>query len=132
MDTVRMFVNGQAMRGGSLHDALAGARFLGPALTAPRYRFLSVRDEFPGLYPVGKHGVAVPGEVYEMPYAMLRDQLLPREPGELELGVLELAGGQGALSMRMRAWALDSAGVTDISGAGGWHAYLAGAVRRRG
>jgi hypothetical protein len=120
------------MRGGSLHDALAGARFLGPALTAPRYRFLSVRDEFPGLYPVGKHGVAVPGEVYEMPYAMLRDQLLPREPGELELGVLELAGGQGALSMRMRAWALDSAGVTDISGAGGWHAYLAGAVRRRG
>jgi gamma-glutamylcyclotransferase (GGCT)/AIG2-like uncharacterized protein YtfP len=131
MDTVRMFVNGQAMRGGSLHDALAEARFLGPAVTAPRYRFFSVRDEFPGLHPAAQRGVAVPGELYEMPYAMLRDQLLPREPAELELGVIELAGGPGALSMRMRAWALGSAGVTDISEAGGWQAYLAGAAGRR-
>jgi gamma-glutamylcyclotransferase (GGCT)/AIG2-like uncharacterized protein YtfP len=125
VDTVRMFVNGQAMRGGSLSDALADARFLGAALTAPRYRFFSVRDEFPGLHPVTESGAAVPGEVYEMPYAMLRDSLLPREPAELELGVIELAEGQGALSMRMRAWALDAPGVTDISGAGGWLAYLA-------
>jgi hypothetical protein len=120
-----MFVNGQAMRGGSLHDALDEARFLGPVLTAPRYRFYSVRDEFPGLHPVAKRGVAVPGEVYEMPYAMLRDQLLPREPAELELGVIVLASGLGALSMRLRAWALESAGIADISEAGGWLAYLA-------
>ena len=125
MDTVRMFVNGQAMRGGSLHDALDQARFLGPALTAPRYRFYSVRDEFPGLHPAGEAGFAVPGEIYEMPYAMLRDRLLPREPRELELGVIELSDGQGSLSMRMREWALDADGVTDISAAGGWLAYLA-------
>lgn len=125
MDTVRMFVNGQAMRGGSLHDALDEARFLGPALTAPRYRFFSVRDEFPGLHSVGEAGFAVPGEIYEMPYAMLRDRLLPREPEELELGVIELSDGRGSLSMRMRGWALDADGVTDISEAGGWLAYLA-------
>lgn len=120
-----MFVNGQAMRGGSLHDALDGASFLGPAVTAPRYRFFAVRDEFPGLYPVTSQGYAVQGEIYQMPYAMLRDRLLPREPNELELGVIELSDGQGALSMRMRAWAIDAAEVTDISKLGGWRAYLA-------
>ena len=125
MDTVRMFVNGQAMRGGSLHDALASARFLGPAQTAPCYRFFSVRGEFPGLHPVTDGGVAVPGEVYKLSYAMLREQLLPREPRELELGVIELSDGAGSLAMRMRAGALDGPGVSDISTAGGWHAYLA-------
>jgi hypothetical protein len=125
MDTVRMFVNGQALRGGSLHDALDGARFLGSVLTAPGYRFFSVRDEFPGLHPVAGAGFAVPGEIYQMPYAMLRDRLLPREPRELELGVIELSDGQGSLSMRMREWALNADGVTDISAAGGWLAYLA-------
>lgn len=125
MDTVRMFVNGQAMRGGSLHDALDQAQFLGPALTATRYRFFTVRDEFPGLHPVTGPGFAVPGEIYEMPYAMLRDRLLPREPPELELGVIELSDGQGSLSMRMREWVLHADGVTDISGAGGWRAHLA-------
>jgi hypothetical protein len=124
-----MFVNGQALRGGPLSDALAEARFLGAVLTAPRYRFFSVRDEFPGLHPVGRGGTAVPGEIYEMPYAMLRDGLLPREPAELELGVIELADGQGSLSMRMRDWALGAPGVTDISEAGGWLAYLAGIGR---
>jgi gamma-glutamylcyclotransferase (GGCT)/AIG2-like uncharacterized protein YtfP len=129
VDSVRMFVNGQAMSGGSLNDALDGARFLGAALTAPRYRFYSVRDEFPGLHPVAQGGAAVPGEVYEMPYAMLRDQLLPREPAELELGVIELADGHGSLSMRIRAWALGRPGVIDISETGGWLAYLAAAGR---
>jgi diadenylate cyclase len=36
------------------------------------------------------------------------------------------ADGQGALSMRMRDWALDAPGVTGRSEAGGWIAYLAG------
>jgi gamma-glutamylcyclotransferase (GGCT)/AIG2-like uncharacterized protein YtfP len=126
VDLVKMFVNGQAMSGGSLNDALAGAEFLGPVETAPRYRFFSVRDEFPGLHPVETGGLAVPGELYRMPYAMLRESLLPREPEELELGVIELADGTGSMSMRMRAWALDADGVVDISDRGGWLTYLAG------
>lgn len=125
METVRMFVNGQALSGGELSDALAGAVFLGSAATAARYRFFSVRDEFPGLHPVEQGGVSVPGEIYEMPYAMLRERLLPREPAELELGVIEMSDGQGSLAMRMRAAALEADGVTDISEAGGWLAYLA-------
>ena len=126
MENLRMFVNGQAMSGGSLNAALAGARFLGTARTAPRYRFFSVRDEFPGLHPVGEDGYAVPGELYEVTYEILRAHLLPDEPPELELGVIELADGSGSLSMRMRAETLGAPGVVDISEAGGWRAHLAG------
>ncbi len=126
MTTVRMFVNGEAMSGGSLHDAIAGdARPLGAVQTAPRYRSYSVRDEFPGLHPVDAEGVAVPGELYEVPYATLREKLLPNEPPELELGVIELADGSGSLSMRLRAEALSAEGVTDISERGGWRAHRA-------
>jgi hypothetical protein len=132
-ETVRMFVNGQAMRGGSLSDALDDAVFIGPAQTAPAYRFFSVRDEFPGLWPVPTGGRTVPGEIYELPYAMLRDRLLPREPEELELTVIELADGSGSLSMRMREAALTLRGVVDISDAGGWLGYRSAlAARLRG
>jgi gamma-glutamylcyclotransferase (GGCT)/AIG2-like uncharacterized protein YtfP len=120
---IRMFVNGQAMSGGELHDALAEARFLGPVETAPIYRFYSVRDEFPGIHHVPDGGAAVPGELYELDYALLREQLLPREPAELELGVIELADGTGTLSMVMRAAAIGLPGVTDITAAGGWRTY---------
>ena len=123
MESVKMFVNGQAMSGGSLHDALLGAEFLGPVITAARYRFYSVRDEFPGLEPVDTGGAAVPGELYRVSYTMLREQLLPREPPELELGIIELADGSGSLSMRMRAGAQHPDGVVDITGQG-WLGYL--------
>ena len=124
-ELVKMFVNGQALSGGSLNDALSDARFLGAVQTAPSYRFYSVRDEFPGLHPVADGGFVVPGEVYELPYEMLRTRLLPREPVELELTVIELADGTGSLSMRMREEALTLDGVVDISDRGGWLAYKA-------
>jgi hypothetical protein len=88
-----------------------------------------VRDEFPGLHPVEIDGVNIPGELYSMPYEMLRERLLPREPAELELGVIELHDGTGSMSMRMRTSALEGPGVTDISDAGGWLAYLDGRQR---
>jgi hypothetical protein len=109
-ELVRLFVNGQAMSGGSVHHAIADAKFLGEVATAPRYRFFSVRDEFPGLFLVEQNGVSVPGELYEIDYAMLRDRLLPEEPPELELSIVELAGGAGALGMQIRKTA--SGGTT--------------------
>ncbi|MEV5835102.1 gamma-glutamylcyclotransferase [Nocardia sp. NPDC052112] len=124
MTTVRMFVNGQALSGGSLNDALEGARLIGEAKTAPRYRFYTVRDEFPGLHPVASGGVAVPGEVYEVSYEVLREKLLPREPSELELTVIELEDGSGSFSMKMRDESVSLPGVSDISDRGGWIAYL--------
>lgn len=124
-DHVKMFVNGQAMSGGSLNHALTGADFVGPVSTAARYRFYSVRNEFPGLSPAETGGAAVPGELYRVSYAMLREQLLPREPPELELGIIELADGSGSLSMRMRDGAQDGDRVVDITGHG-WLDYLEG------
>lgn len=122
-DRVRMFVNGEAMSGGQLNAHLSGAIFCGLRSTAPRYRFYSVRDEFPGLHPVAEGGVSVPGELYEVRYAALRDMLLPAEPPELELGIIELDDASGSLAMRMRPAALGAPGVTDISDQGGWLRY---------
>ena len=84
---------------------------LRPAQHSARYRFYSVRDEFPGLHPVPAGGASIPGELYEVSYGSLRERLLPAEPPELELGIIELADGTGSLAMRMRAAALDAAGV---------------------
>lgn len=119
-----MFVNGQAMSGGSISHNLAGATFLGPAITADKYRFYSVRDEFPGIHPVETGGYSIPGELYAVTYETLRDRLLPSEPVELELGVIQLLDGSGTLCMRMREEWLDSPDSTDISDKGGWRSYL--------
>ncbi len=46
------------------------------------------------------------GELYDLPWRTLRDFLLPSEPVELELGVIELEDGDGSLAMvRRRAFA---------------------------
>ncbi len=122
--TIRMFVNGQAMRGGSLHHALAEAEFLGEAATAPRYRFLSFRD-FPGLVPTADGGAQIRGELYAVDYEHLRERLLPGEPPELELSVIELADGAGSCAMVVRAEAVS--GGLDITRFGGWRAFQAAA-----
>jgi gamma-glutamylcyclotransferase (GGCT)/AIG2-like uncharacterized protein YtfP len=126
MENVKMFVNGEAMRGGRLAPNLAQARFLGEASTAPVYRFLSVRDEYPALLPAGTGGWPVRGELYEVSYADLRDKLLPSEPPELELTIIELADGSGSLCMRLRPDCGDLPGLIDISRLGSWRDYLLG------
>jgi hypothetical protein len=50
-------------------------------------------------------------------------RLLPREPAELELSIIELEDGSGSLSMRMRDSAVGSPDATDISDVGDWRAY---------
>jgi gamma-glutamylcyclotransferase (GGCT)/AIG2-like uncharacterized protein YtfP len=124
-DTVIMFVNGQAMSGGELNDALACARFLGPVRTAPQYRFFSFQDVFPGLAPVSQGGWSVPGEIYEISYTDLREKLLPREPAELELSVIRLEDGRGSLSMVCREIPSDRENVCEITAAGGWRDHIA-------
>ncbi|AQA03370.1 hypothetical protein BVC93_14175 [Mycobacterium sp. MS1601] len=126
MSELRMFVNGQAMSGGSINFALQGATFLGPARTSAKYRFHSFRDEFPGLRVAGpaEQGHAVPGEVYQVTYDILRQHLLPNEPPELELTVIELEDGSGSLCMQVREGAHEFDGVVDISDRGGWREYL--------
>jgi hypothetical protein len=122
-----MFLNGGGMAGGSLHHLLAGAPLIAEISTAPRYLLYSVGDRYPALQPCPEGagtGAAIAGEVYDLTLDLLRDHLLPAEPPELELGVIELANGSAALGMILRRPlpALDD--LTDITGFGGWRAYL--------
>ena len=126
MISVPLFVNGGGMRGGEVHYSIEGLPFLREARTAPRYRFFSVRDEFPGLWPVDEGGVSIAGELYDVPLDVIRDQFIPAEPPELELSVVELDDGSSALVVLVRANFYESGeGLKDISEYGGWRAYRA-------
>jgi hypothetical protein len=117
--TVPLFVNGGGMRGGEVHYSIEGLPFLGEARTASRY---------PGLWLVAEGGVSVPGELYEVPLDVIRDRFIPAEPPELELSVIEMDDGSSAVAVVLREAAHRAGtGLTDISEAGGWRAYRAGA-----
>ncbi len=117
-----LFLNGEGMRGGAVHPNVSDHPFLGEVRTAPRYRFCSVRDEFPGLVDVGVGaGASIVGELYDVPLRVLMDRFLPDEPPELELGVVELEDGRAVLAVQLRPEERDR--HRDISDFGGWRAY---------
>lgn len=120
---VPLFVNGDGMRGGTVHHTISEHPFLGLVSTAPKYRFFSVGDRFPALWPVSDGGVCVPGELYDVPLTTIRDQFIPAEPAELELGVVELADGESALAVVLRREMMGSPELVDISDRGGWRDY---------
>jgi hypothetical protein len=125
-----MFLNGGGMRGGSLHHLLRGAPLIAEIRTAPLYRLYSVGDRYPALQLVAEGpepsvpGSAIAGEVYDLPLDLLRDDLLPAEPPELELGVIKLADGTAALGMILRRPCPAMNDLIDITPFGGWRAYL--------
>ncbi|WP_231645244.1 allophanate hydrolase-related protein [Mycolicibacterium mengxianglii] len=122
-----MFLNGTAMSGQKDHGCIAGrARFLGPATTAPNFRFFAIRDEFPGLFPVDNNGAAIVGELYEMTDELLFDVLLPQEPRELEIGTITLADGSEVRAMILQPERIHAGDkVVDIADFGGFRAYQA-------
>ena len=127
-----MFRTGDGMRGGPLHRHIFGAPLIGERQTAPCYRFYSVRDEFPALCPVSEGGRAIRGELYDVPMGQLQE-LLEREPQELELSVVELAAGTSpageplaaelSFGMVLRRGERGRGVHTDITRYGGWRAY---------
>lgn len=120
-----MFLNGGGMRGGPLHHQLQGAPLVRAARTAPRYRFWAGRGDFPAMQPVGGGGCSVAGEVYDVPLEVLMRHLLPAEPPELELGIIELDDGTACLAMVLRRPFGGTDELVDISDIGDWRAYLA-------
>lgn len=121
-----MFLNGTAMAGERDHRALGGARFVGAARTAPHYRFVAVRDDFPGLVAVDVGGASIEGELYEVPEDVLYGSLMPCEPPELELGAIELDDGEVVNAMHLQPERLADADiVVDITELGGWRRYRA-------
>ena len=125
-----MFLNGGGMRGGSLHHLLGGAPLIAEIRTAPLYRLYSVGDRYPALQLAaespdpGAAGSAIAGEVYDLPLGLLRDDLLPAEPPELELGVIKLADGAAALGMILRRPCPALNDLIDITRFGGWRSYV--------
>ncbi len=127
----QMFLNGTAMSGQPDHGAVAGARFLGDVRTAPNYRFIAVRNEFPGLLPVDGPGARVEGELYEISEETLFRVLLPEEPAELELGTIELESGDIVNCMHLQPERVDvSDYIVDISKVASWRRYLASLANR--
>ncbi|QIS03444.1 gamma-glutamylcyclotransferase [Nocardia brasiliensis] len=122
-----IFLNGSAMRGGPLNHLLRGAPFAGEAKTAPRYRFFSVGDRFPGLDPAADGGDSISGELFDVPMDVLREYLLPAEPPELELGAIELDDGRSVLSMVLRKPPTSYPELIDITRVGSWKKYREGA-----
>ncbi len=119
-----MFLNGEGMSGGAAHPHIAGSDFLGPRDTAPQYRFLSFRDEFPGLVRVAtEDGSRISGELYDVPMDKLRD-LLFTEPPELELSIITLDDGSFSFGMVVRSGRETGPGVQDITRVGSWRAHL--------
>lgn len=118
-----MFLNGGAMRGGPLHHLLDGSPLVAKTTTAPKYRFYSVGDRFPGLLPVSHGGAEIHGEVYDVPMDVLRDRLLPAEPLELELGCVELADGTSSFAMVVRRSHTSHDQLFDITEEGSWTDY---------
>ncbi|MFJ9695178.1 gamma-glutamylcyclotransferase [Kitasatospora sp. NPDC101183] len=120
----RIFFNGQAMAGGPFHAKVADA-LIGPARTAPGYRFFSIDDVCPGLLADPGVDTAIEGELYEITLEHLRDVILPGEPRELELGVIGLDDGSACLSMLLARGELERGVHREITHHGGWRAYLA-------
>jgi hypothetical protein len=118
-----MFLNGTAMSGGADHHLVGDAPLVARTTTAPRYRFHAVDGKYPALEDVGEGGAAVQGEVYDLSYEQLREVLLPGEPDGLELGVVELADGSGALAMVLRREYPKRPPLEDISALASWRAY---------
>jgi gamma-glutamylcyclotransferase (GGCT)/AIG2-like uncharacterized protein YtfP len=121
-----LFVNGTLMRGLELHANLDGAAFLGEALTMPCYRLYSIADRHPGMYEVAEGGVAVQGELYDVPPAVWR-RVQAGEPAGLYLGPVHLADGR-EVSGILYPRELAENGHRDISAFGGWRAYVASRV----
>lgn len=120
-DAVPLFVNGTLMSGEELHPNLDGARFRGEGRTAPCYRLFSVADRHPAMIRVNTGGVAVAGEVYEVPLDVL-EGVLANEPEGLGIGVVELIEGRRSLGIVWLPREVPST-AQDISEFGDWRSY---------
>jgi hypothetical protein len=118
-----LFVNGEGMRSGAVHHTIDAHPFLGHVRSAPKYRFFSDGDRFPPMWLVDQGGVCIPGKLYDVPLTTIRDQFIPAEPPELELGVIELAGGESALAVLLRWKGPGHHRPDGQCRSGGWRAY---------
>jgi gamma-glutamylcyclotransferase (GGCT)/AIG2-like uncharacterized protein YtfP len=127
--SVLLAVNGTLMRGLELNGNLveAGATFVRETRTAPVYRLWSIADRHPAMIRVGAGGAAITVEVWSVPAEGLASILLKEPPG-LCIGKVRLEDGSETLGVLGEPALCE--GLREITGYGGWRAYLA--ARERG
>ncbi|HVW46090.1 MAG TPA: allophanate hydrolase [Solirubrobacterales bacterium] len=125
--TVELFVAGAHLSGMPLNHQLTerGARLVGEARTAPRYRLYALDTEppKPGVVRVDSEGASLPGEIWTLAPAAL-GTFLAAIPQPMALGEVKLDDGRTVVGFLCEPIAL--AAARDITAAGGWRAYLAG------
>ncbi len=123
---IELFVAGAHLSGMPLNPQLTerGARLVGEARTAPRYRLyaLDTVPPKPGVVRVEADGASLPGEIWALSPASL-GTFLAAIPQPMVLGEVELDDGRTVVGFLCEPIALE--GATDITAAGGWRAYLA-------
>ncbi|WNG87928.1 allophanate hydrolase [Mycobacterium sp. ITM-2016-00317] len=126
LDATALLVVGAHLRGQPLAWQLEqrGARWGGPAATAPLYRMAHLRTEppKPGLVCVGAEtGMSIRGELWWIGTAMLGD-FLTALPAPMSLGRVALADGTEVVGFgcTLQSWLAG----TDISHHGDWPGYL--------
>ena len=118
---MRILVIGSALREVSDAQAELGLTFLEETATAPRYRLYAVATGFAALVEAESGGLAVPGELVDVP-----DDLLPRilasEPAGVTQAPVELADGRIVSAAVVDLAAVD-ADVVEITAWGGFAAW---------
>jgi gamma-glutamylcyclotransferase (GGCT)/AIG2-like uncharacterized protein YtfP len=124
MMTVELAVNGTLMRGLELNGNMvrAGGTFVHETTTAPSYRLWSIDDRHPAMIRVASGGRPIAVEVWAVPPEGLVEILL-REPPGLCVGTVRLADGEKVLGVLGEPFLVE--GQREITGHGGWRAYLA-------
>lgn len=100
------------------------AQLLETTCTSSNYRLYALPGTVPakpGLVRAGK-GAAIEVELWRMPVALF-GSFVALVPAPLAIGSLELADGRIVKGFICEAWA--TAGAEDITGLGGWRAYMA-------
>jgi allophanate hydrolase len=122
---IALFVAGAHLSGQPLNWQLTerGARLLGEARTAAKYRLYALDTEppKPGVVRVAEGGASLPGEVWELSPAAL-GTFLAAIPQPMALGEVELEDGDTVVGFLCEPLALE--GARDITATGGWRAYL--------
>jgi allophanate hydrolase len=125
--SIRLAVVGAHLQGQPLHFQLVelGARFEGAARTAGNYRLFALDGTVPakpGLVRQSSGGASIEVEVYALDAAGF-GQFVAQVAAPLVIGNVELSSGEWVKGFLCESVATEKA--TEITGLGGWRAYLA-------
>lgn len=93
-----LFVYGTLKRGQRNHPILLGEKYLGDAITSPNYTLVDLGD-YPGMIEKPFGGLAVRGEIFEIPSELLIElDKIEDSPSLFNLEPITLADGSSAFS----------------------------------